>query len=449
MALSATVVLVPSLALPAAVFGQEKLTGPPAAGPSPSALKPGQTYANLALAAAAAAFILLVSPATLRAQEAAPPPAGRAALIEQAQSEKATQLHPYKPNKVEEILDNVETALLSGQVHLHPFFDSAYAGGGFTLGAGYAQHVSAYNVVDVRGSITLSGYKRIEAAFIAPRLFDRRASLNAVGGWREATKVGFFGIGNEHTSVDDRANYSFKQPYASASLDFWPTRKLLLLRGGVEISEWNQGSGGGSQPSVEEVYTPQQLPGLGSSPVYLHTQAGVALDSRASPLYARRGAYYGVMFHDFRDRDDAFGFRRTDYEAIQHVPILRETWVLSLHGRLELANAADGQTIPFYMLPALGGGSSLRGFSSWRFRDLNSLLLQAEWRVMANRFLDMALFYDAGRVSARRSDLTSGPLKSDYGLGFRFHSAANTPLRIELAKSNEGLSLVFSSKASF
>ena len=63
------------------------------------------------------------------------------------------------------------------------------------------------------------------------------------------------------------------------------------------------------------------------------------------------------------------------------------------------------------MLPALGGGSSLRGFSSWRFRDLNSLLLQAEWRVLANRFLDMALFYDAGRVSARRSDLRVGPLE--------------------------------------
>jgi outer membrane protein assembly factor BamA len=155
------------------------------------------------------------------------------------------------------------------------------------------------------------------------------------------------------------------------------------------------------------------------------------------------------MFHDFRDQDGRFGFRRTDYEAIQHVPILRETWVLSLHGRVELANAAGDQTIPFFMLPALGGGSSLRGYTSWRFRDRNSLLLQAEWRIIASRFLDMALLYDAGRVADRRSDLTKGPLKSDYGLGFRFHSLVATPLRIELAKSNEGLSIVFSAKAAF
>jgi hypothetical protein len=61
----------------------------------------------------------------------------------------------------------------------------------------------------------------------------------------------------------------------------------------------------------------------------------------------------------------------------------------------------------------------------------------------------MALFYDAGRVADRRNDLTAAPLKSDYGLGFRLHGPAATPLRIEFAKSNEGLQLVFSSKAAF
>jgi hypothetical protein len=101
------------------------------------------------------------------------------------------------------------------------------------------------------------------------------------------------------------------------------------------------------------------------------------------------------------------------------------------------------------MLPSRGGGSSLRGFSSWRFRDLNSLLLQAEWRILANRFIDTAVLYDAGRVAARRSDLTDGPLKNDYGLGFRLHGPMTTPLRIEFVHSNEGLSLVFSSKAAF
>ena len=102
------------------------------------------------------------------------------------------------------------------------------------------------------------------------------------------------------------------------------------------------------------------------------------------------------------------------------------------------------------MLPALGGGSSLRGYSSWRFRDQNSLLLQAEWRIMVNRYLDLAFFYDAGKVAARTSDLDLDGLKDDFGFGFRFHGPFATPLRVELARSRESsFSFIFSSSASF
>jgi outer membrane translocation and assembly module TamA len=75
--------------------------------------------------------------------------------------------------------------------------------------------------------------------------------------------------------------------------------------------------------------------------------------------------------------------------------------------------------------------------------------MQAEWRVLLNRFVDMAVFYDAGKVVSQRSDLDLDGLKNDFGLGFRFHGPLSTPLRIELAKSNEGLVIVFSSKAAF
>ena len=149
------------------------------------------------------------------------------------------------------------------------------------------------------------------------------------------------------------------------------------------------------------------------------------------------------------DGDDFFSFRQYDYEFIQHVPMLRNAWVLSFHGRVQTTDVDDDQQIPYFMMPALGGGSSLRGFSSWRFRDRHSLLLQAEWRILLNNFLDMAVFYDAGKVAARRSDLDFDGLKSDYGLGFRFHGPMFTPLRIELAKGNEGLHFVFSAKAAF
>jgi len=102
------------------------------------------------------------------------------------------------------------------------------------------------------------------------------------------------------------------------------------------------------------------------------------------------------------------------------------------------------------MLPALGGGSTLRGYGSWRFRDRNSLLLQAEWRIMVNRYLDMAFFYDTGKVTARTSDLDFDALKHDYGLGFRFHGPFATPLRVDFSHGRESsISFTFSTSAVF
>jgi surface antigen Omp85-like protein len=393
------------------------------------------------------AFLLgiLLTAGVCAAQQ--PEPATRTAVLEQQQAEKVRDLHPYVPNQAEKYVDYAERVLTTG-LKLHPYFQSAYSGGGFTVGAGYRTFIGAYDNIDVRGSITPSGYKRLEAEFVAPRLFDRRGFLSVIGGWREATQVGYYGQGTANSN-EDRANYGFKQPYASATLDVRPGRRALLLRGGLESTNWQQTPGSGSAPSVDEVYTPDALAGLGASVTYLHSLATVALDTRLSPGYARRGGYFGVTYHDFADRDSAFGFSQIEYEALQHVPLVREAWVLSFRGYVSTTAAKAGQEIPFFMLPSIGGGSSLRGFSSWRFRDRNSVLVQAEWRAMVNRFVDMAVFYDAGKVTPYSSDLNLDQLKNDAGLGFRFHGPIATPFRVDFAKGNEGFTIVWASSAVF
>ena len=384
--------------------------------------------------------------AAVSAQEPEPPT--RAAAIEQEQSAKAKDLQPYVPGKLEALTNKFESILTGGVPKWHPFLDSAYPGGGFTLGLGYLHFVSPYNQIDLRGSYSALGYKRLEAEFSAPRLFHRRGELTVLGGWREATQARFYGIGMD-TSPDDRTSYDFRQPRASASLTFWPTRRLWMLNGGAELSQWSQRPGEGNNPSVDVVYTPQELPGLGTTTTYLHSQGTVGFDWRPAQGYARRGGFYGVTLHDYADNDDKFGFRQVDYEVIQHFPILREAWVISLHGLAQTTYTKSDQQIPFFMLPSVGSGSTLRGFKSQRFRDQNSLLLQAEWRIMVNRFVDTAVFYDAGKVTARRSDLNFEGLKSDFGFGARFHGPFATPLRVELAHGSEGLAFVFVAHPAF
>jgi hypothetical protein len=376
------------------------------------------------------------------------PDSTRSQVIEQQQAEKAKDLHPYVLTTPERVLNKLEDITVNGVMHWHPYFEGAYHGSGFTLGAGYMYHVSPYNLLDVRGSYSIKGYTRVEAEFIAPRMFQRRGELSILGGWREATQVAFYGVGT-NTPQANRTNYAFQQPYLSGLLTFWPTRKLLMLRGGAEFSQYTQNPGEGSSPSIETVYSPQTLPGLGARVKYLHTQGTVGFDWRPAREYARRGGFYGVTLHNYIDPDDLLGFREVNYEALQHFPILREAWTISLRAFAQTTHTKEGQEIPFFLLPSLGGGHNLRGYESYRFRDRDSLLMQAEWRIMVNRFMDTAFFFDTGTVAGRTRDLGFDDLTSDYGFGVRFHSPFATMLRVELAKSPEGLKLVFASSSPF
>jgi hypothetical protein len=54
-----------------------------------------------------------------------------------------------------------------------------------------------------------------------------------------------------------------------------------------------------------------------------------------------------------------------------------------------------------------------------------------------------------GKVTPRWDDLSLDGLKSNTGIGIRFHGPAATPLRIELAYGREGMHLVFSGSAAF
>jgi len=371
----------------------------------------------------------------------------REGVIEQQQAEKDQKLTPPTPNRGERAAAKFEEFLTGGGSTWYPFFSSAAQGGGFTLGGGYRTYVSPYNTIAFQGSYTLLGYQRAEVLFHAPRLFKRRGKLDAIVGWRDATQVGFYGIGMEAAkSKETRVNYGVELPHASALLTLWPTRRHLLLQGGLELARWRirpGEPGRDNSPSIETVYPPSVLPGVNDTADYVHTQGTAGFDWRPAAGYARRGGYYGITVHDYTDREDKFGFERVDYDLIQHLPILREAWVISLHSRVSTTFDKSNEAVPFYLLPTLGGGSTLRGYSSYRYRDRHSLLLQAEWRIMANRFLDSAVFYDAGKVASDTSDLDFNGLKSDVGFGVRFHSPYATSLRIDVAKGQEGFRVVF------
>ncbi|HMC77115.1 MAG TPA: hypothetical protein VKH34_08275 [Vicinamibacterales bacterium] len=370
----------------------------------------------------------------------------RAAVIGAEQAEKARTLAPYVPNAAERIMVTLQREVLQDPSGMYPLFASVYSGGGFTLGGGYRRFYGDRTHADVKGLYSIKSYKQVELSTDSWGHANGRLDLHARAGWRDATQVAFHGL--SMAAPEDETNFRMKQAYVGGDVTAHPT-PWTVAGLGLSFEDFNLESGTGASPSIETAHTPATAPGLGDNPAYLHLAAAGGIDTRASPGYARSGALYGLTYHNYTDRNDTYSFDRLDAEIVQHIPILRENWVVSLHGLVQ-TTLNDDDTVPYFLLPSLGGGSTLRGFSGWRFRDRTSLLMSGEFRWIPSRLaLDMALFYDTGKVTPRLHDLSFKGLASDFGIGIRFHGPLATPLRIDLARSREGMHLVFSGGAAF
>ena len=362
------------------------------------------------------------------------------------QQQKAAVAKPYEPSATERWLTTLRREFVEVPAGFYPYFASVYSGGGFTLGAGYRAYLNDRTHADIKGLYSIKSYKFLELSTDSWGLADGRVDLHGRTGWRDATQVAFYGLGID--SSDFRSNFRMKQWYIGGEAQarpVWP----VVFGATLTYDDYSLSEGQGADPSIEEIFTPATAPGLGASPNYLRASASAGIDTRPAAGYARRGGLYQITYHSFNDLDDVFSFDRIDGEIVQHIPILRENWVISLHGFTQTTLNDDDQ-VPFFLMPSLGSGSTLRGYPSWRFRDRHSLLLSGEFRWIPNRLgLDMAIFYDTGKVVPRWNDLSLSNLKDDVGIGVRFHGPLATPLRIELAHGSEGMRLVFAGSAAF
>jgi len=386
---------------------------------------------------------VVLSAAALRAQmPPTPEAASRLDSILLQQAEKAKASHPPKPDKAENLVRKFQDLFLLNPAGFFPAFESVYRGGGLTLGGGYRRFYGDNTFWQVKGLYSVLNYKLVEAATISKDHLNKRLSFGTHVGWRDATQVAYYGLGM-NSKEENRANFRFQQTYFDGAVDFRP-RRWIPIRTSVGYEHWNTLQGTGDYPSIETSYNSVTAPGLGADPGYVHTTVSAGIDWRQSPGYTRKGGLYELTFHDYHNTGGGpYSFQKLDAEVIQHVPLLRETWVLAARGRVE-TTLNDNALIPYFMMPSLGSGSDLRAYSSDRFRDLHSMVMNAEVRWIPAVGLDMALFYDAGKVTAQRNDFNFKGLKSDVGIGARFHGLFATPLRIDLAVGNEGWRLVLS-----
>jgi hypothetical protein len=389
-------------------------------------------FTRLSPAAGLAAALMLMTAGPALAQET------RAGIIESAQADKQRVLAPPQPNRGELIVNRLERwGLFAGTPRgLYPWMGSVYPGAGFTIGVGHRQTFADDGAIRTLGAYSLSQSTRVETEVALPTFARRRARVSISGQYIDATDVKFYGVGNDSQKAD-LAYFGLTPKRAGTRLDVTPTARLSL-GGGVSYISIDPGKSR-TAPSIADRSDLGSTPGLElDSIAYLSSSVQAAFDWRRPLGYSGSGGAYRLQFDDHRARQDsAYSFRSLEAEAQQLFPLLRANWVIAIRGLATLTDGSESSQVPFFLLPSLGGGRTLRGYPDFRFRDRNRMLMSAELRWTPARFLDMAIFYDTGKVAARRSDLDFNALHDSYGIGARIATPKGYAVGLEVARSRE------------
>jgi len=386
---------------------------------------PRLTSRQLAGAAAMALLLLFAAPA--RAQET------RAQFLAQEHAQKAAGAPVDTPDPLEAWLDRVDSLIASPR-RVYTFIGSVMPGGGIAAGPGYRRRFGDSGRIDMHAAWSVRNYKTVQGAVTLPAFGSSRVHITLRGNWTDAPDVAFYGVGINSANVE-RGGFAYREATAGSWLRV-DAAERVGLGGGFDVIEFSAQRDFAAAPEA--------------TPTYGRTSVFAEYDTRNSGGYTRRGTLARVDLSDYRQTNDgAAGFQRMDFNLQQFIPLMRENWVIALRALGSTTATTSGNEVPYFLLPDLGGSSTLRGYSTWRFRDRNRLLLTGEWRWTAGQFADMSLFYDAGTVAPRPSDLSWSDMKHAYGVGLTLHTFTSTVTRLELSRTGDGMSLGVSFSPNF
>ena len=366
----------------------------------------------------------------------------RVEAIAEEQAEKAKALGVEGPSKAEQVVRRLLLSpLLSGGDGIYPWFGSVFNGTGMAAGVGYLKRLENAASINTQTGISINNSKMFRARVAAPELIHDLVQVDATAEWTDARQVSFYGSGPD-SSRDDRSRYDYKPLELGGNLTLKPGR-YLAFTGGYSLLDIN------TTLDVPR-FRPSEMPGIGRELTFQITRATVAFDWRTSPGYSTRGGYYRATVERHHESGGRpFSFQSQEFEVVQLLPLLREQFVLAARGLMTIATPDSGHEVPVILAPFLGSGNTLRGFANRRFSDRNRVLLSGEYRWRPSRYLDMALFLDAGQVAPNRRDFDVSEFETAWGLGARFHGPNFTALRVEVARGREGIRLIFAASPAF
>ena len=341
---------------------------------------------------------------------------------------------------------------------VHPTLDPVAPGGGLAGGIGATPEPIRRDAgmlgFEGRASASLRKYWVLEGSTWWQSSSTYR--LEAFGRSRSMRELDFYGLGidapaSQHSNLqlDDRS---------VGGLGWYRVEPWLGVGARLEGLWTDVDPGHDSElPSIETLFAENTAPGLSDQPAFLRSQIFVDVNYPNQFERARTGGDYQVAYNVYSDRGSSpqYSFRRFSLEMQQRFGLGPRPGRLTLHLLLSTTQTDEGNEVPFYLMPTLGGShnlmafneqiiggdqtiATLRGFEDFRFRDRNLLLVQAEYRFKIWGPVQGTVFVDGGQVAPDVSDWSLDRMKGDVGFSLSLMRSDSTVVRIDFAFGGEG-----------
>jgi len=414
-----------------------------------------------------------------KAETQAPLANTRSERLKQRREAKRETLTPPEPHMVEKYLKKFD-AKGSQSIDdtnfwgFYPRIDWIARGSGAALGVRY-WNPEAIGPVDLMGSAFYSWRryqlydlqtglipnrgKRIPSKTFEHESFEQlgdvdrnlfsRFKLFGNFRYRDRTDESFYGLGPD-SKTENLHRYSVQDILAEVVVGYQFTQRIGFTYKFGALG--NTLGPGRSDPSLSDLIPDDvDLPEYTNGPNYVRSQASFLFDYRDDPGLPHKGIMAALLWQrmDNIDRIDEFNFTQWGMDVRGYIPLGARQRVLALRGLFIDSDPGAGNRVPFFLMPSLGGGESLRGFPAFRFQGPKMMLIQAEYRWEASPRFELALFGDTGTVALIGDRISLDELKSDAGVGVRIKSSRSTLFRLDVAYGNEGVMFQFRMSAVF
>jgi hypothetical protein len=320
--------------------------------------------------------------------------------------------------------------------HFAVVFGGIKQGSGIAVGPAVSQTFADGGYAQVKAVYSVRNFKLLQARYDSRKLWRGRATVASRLRWQDAPDLSLFALGPDVPELSVEYGERKIEGSARISLQLAP---MLRIASGVGIERYATSGGRIDLLEDERLASVPRMPGLGTHPWFSHTFLSAALDSRNSPDYSVSGRLIEAAIHDYRDwHDGQDSFERVEGTAQQLLPTCGGRGVADLSAQIWLSYSSGRRSVPFFLMPTLGGSNYLNAYRPYRFRDRNALVLKGEYRWAVHPMVDVAGVYEVGKVGPTLGSLSLDHMAESIGAGLRVHAKTSSLVNLDIAHGRDG-----------